>query len=224
MRKSVQKQFLQDAWLGQHVGKARTAQKVKVSLADYDDSQTNPFRLLINVLKYFRYSFRICRDFQLFVHSAYSQYTYRFVPCILSIQTDSFRLFSVMNRFIPCTVFSVFQQPNFVWRFTSFRVLSVYIHILSADSQFMNISRNLVISVYVQIQSVYSELLQLLKGYYFKLSMYVCNWTNDLQGIIYYLALAGQKNFFSCILVICRLTLLLKYLGNFKFILENNLG
>jgi hypothetical protein len=48
--------------------------------------------------------------------------------------------------------------------------------------------------------------LQLLKGYYFKKSMYVCNWTKDLQGIMDYLAPALQKNVFSCILVLRGMT------------------
>jgi hypothetical protein len=53
--------------------------------------------------------------------------------------------------------------------------------------------------------------------------MYVCNWTKDLQGIIDYLALACQKKFFLRILIIRGMTFEFKYLGEFKFILENNL-
>jgi hypothetical protein len=45
--------------------------------------------------------------------------------------------------------------------------------------------------------------------------MYVCNWTEDLNGIINYLALARQNNF---------LTFEFEYLGEFEFIFENNLG
>ncbi len=54
--------------------------------------------------------------------------------------------------------------------------------------------------------------------------MYVCNWTENLQGIIDYLALAGQKNCFPHILIIRGMTIEFEYLGEFKFIFENNLG
>ncbi len=66
--------------------------------------------------------------------------------------------------------------------------------------------------------------LQLLKGYYLKKSMYVCIWTKELQGLIDYLALAWQKYFFPRILIIYGMTLEFKNLGEFEFILENNLG
>ncbi len=60
--------------------------------------QTNPSRLLINILKYFWFLFRIRRDIRLFVNSAYSQYTYRFILRILRIRTDSFHIFSVYEQ------------------------------------------------------------------------------------------------------------------------------
>jgi hypothetical protein len=53
--------------------------------------------------------------------------------------------------------------------------------------------------------------------------MYVCNWTENLQGIIDYLALAWQKNFFPRILIMRGMTFEFKCLGEFKFIFENNL-
>jgi hypothetical protein len=53
--------------------------------------------------------------------------------------------------------------------------------------------------------------------------MYVCNWTENLQGIIDYLALAWQKNFLPRILIICGMTFEFD-LGEFEFIFENNLG
>jgi hypothetical protein len=63
--------------------------------------------------------------------------------------------------------------------------------------------------------------LQLLKEYtLLKKSMFVCNWTKDLQAIIDNLALVWQKYFFPCILIICGMTFELEYLGEFKFILE----
>ncbi len=54
--------------------------------------------------------------------------------------------------------------------------------------------------------------------------MYVCNWTEDLKGIINYLALARENNFFPRILIIRGMTFELEYLGDFEFISENNLG
>jgi hypothetical protein len=54
--------------------------------------------------------------------------------------------------------------------------------------------------------------------------MYVCNWPENLQGIIDYLALAWQKNVFPRILIIRGLTFEFEYLGEFEFIFENNLG
>ncbi len=66
--------------------------------------------------------------------------------------------------------------------------------------------------------------LQLLKGYYFKKSMYVCNWTKDLQGIIGYLAIVWQKNFFPRILILHGMTFEFEYLGEFKFIFKYDLG
>ncbi len=54
--------------------------------------------------------------------------------------------------------------------------------------------------------------------------MYVCNWTEDLKGIVNYLALARQNNFFPRILIIRGMTFEFEYLGDFEFIFENNLG
>jgi hypothetical protein len=54
--------------------------------------------------------------------------------------------------------------------------------------------------------------------------MYVCNWTEDLKGIINYLALARQNNFFPRFLIIRGMTFEFEYLGDFEYIFENNLG
>jgi hypothetical protein len=54
--------------------------------------------------------------------------------------------------------------------------------------------------------------------------MYVCNWTEDLKGIINYLALARQNNFFPRILIIRGMTFVFEYLSDFEFIFKNNLG
>ncbi len=53
--------------------------------------------------------------------------------------------------------------------------------------------------------------------------MYVFNWTEDLNGIINYLALARQNHFFPRILIIRGMTFKFEYLGEFKFIFKNNL-
>ncbi len=156
------------------------------------------------------------------IRSTYSQYMNRFILHILSIRTDSFR------------IFSVYKQRNLVRRFTSFHVFSVYVQILSAYSQYIK-----------QIHSAYSQytyrfiprirkmrpnnLKYLELNYFilafkgiplFKKSMYgyVCNWTEDLQGIIDYMALAWQKNLFLRFLIIH------EHFGAFKFIFQNNLG
>jgi hypothetical protein len=187
--------------------------------------QTNPSRLLINILKYFRFWFRIRRDIWLFVHSGvYYQYMnrFRFVPCILSIRTDSFR------------VFSVYEQQNLVRRFISFRVFSVYEQILSVYSQYTNRFIPRILSIRTDSFRVFGECTQIIlniwdwiifikafKGYYFKKSMCVCNWTEDLQGIIDHLALAWQKNFFPRILIIHGMTFQFKYFGEFEFLFEN---
>jgi hypothetical protein len=52
----------------------------------------------------------------------------------------------------------------------------------------------------------------------------VCKWTEELQGMIDYLALAWQNNFFPHILIICGMTFKFEYLGEYEFIFENNLG
>ncbi len=52
----------------------------------------------------------------------------------------------------------------------------------------------------------------------------MCNWIKDPQGIIDYLRLVLQKKFFPGCLVISRMTFEFKYLGEFEFILKNNLG
>jgi hypothetical protein len=145
--------------------------------------------------KHFRFWFRICLDIRLFVHSAYSQYMYRSIPRILSIWTDSFHVFSLYKHSFH--VFSVYKQQNFVQRFTSFSVFFVYIQILSLYSQYTY--RFIPPILRMRPNNLeYSEwsYLQLLKGYWFKKSMYVCNWTKDLQGIINYFTLAWQKIYF----------------------------
>ncbi len=116
----------------------------------------NPSRLLINILKYFRFLFQI-RDIRIFVHSAYSQYTYRSVPRILSIRTDTFCVFSVYeqihsgysqytNRFIPsilCIQTAKFSLNTYLIlrilhiRIDSFRVFSMCEQIHLAYSQYM---------------------------------------------------------------------------------------
>jgi hypothetical protein len=116
--------------------------------------QTNLSRLLINIQKYFQFLFRIHRysTFRAFCvfsvwltdHSAYSLYTNTLIPRILSIRTDSFR------------VFSEYEQQNFVRIITSFCVFSEYVQIHPRILRIRTDSFR-VFSVYVQIHSAYSE-------------------------------------------------------------------
>jgi hypothetical protein len=113
--------------------------------------QTNPSSLLINMLGniFSRYlTFCAFSVFSVYaqIHSAYSQYTNRFIPHILSVQTDSFR------------VFSVYEQRNLVQRFSSFCIVYIYCTYLFFP-RILSIQTDLfrVFSVYVQIHSAYSE-------------------------------------------------------------------
>jgi hypothetical protein len=109
--------------------------------------------------KIFRFWFQIRWDIQLYVHSAYSQYMYRSILHILSIWTDSFR------------VFSVYKQQNFVWRFTSFRIFSVYVQILSAYCQYTNRFIQCILSIHTDSFCVFGECAQIIlnirKGIFF---------------------------------------------------------
>ncbi len=135
----------------------------------------------------------------------------RSVPCILSIRTDSFRVFSVYEQIHSvCSQYK--KQLNFVRRFTSFRLVFVFVQILSAYSHYTKRYILHIFSIHTDSFRVFEEcaqiilnfgmelfLLQLLKGHYFKKSMYVCNWTKDLQGIIYYLPPCLTKKISFCI-------------------------
>ncbi len=123
--------------------------------------QKNPSVLLNKHLKYFRFWLRIRRDIQIFVHSAriirirkfsfhVLQNTEIFLPSIIRIRKFSFR------------VLSVYEQWNLVWIFTSFRIFSVYVQILSAYSQYTNrfIPCILSIRTYVRIPAFKGMLLQ----------------------------------------------------------------
>jgi hypothetical protein len=50
--------------------------------------------------------------------------------------------------------------------------------------------------------------------------MYVCKWTEELQGVIDYLTLVFQNNFFPRILIKCGMTFKFEYLSEFEFIFE----
>ncbi len=115
----------------------------------------------MNILKYFWFWFRIRRDIQLFckfrvfsvcvqIRSTYAQYMNRFILHILSIQTDSFR------------VFSVYKQQNLVRRFISFHVFSVYVQILSAYSQYTNRSIPHILSICTDSFCVFGEWAQII--------------------------------------------------------------
>ncbi len=96
------------------------------------------------------------------IHFAYFQYMNRFISLILSIQTDSF------------CVFSAYEQQNFIWRFTSFRVFSAYIQILSAYSQYTNRLIQCILSIPTESFRVFRECAQII--------------LNIRNGIIFYTA------------------------------------
>ncbi len=122
----------------------------------------NPSSLLINILKYFRFLCQNRRDIRLFVHSAYSQYTYRFILRILSIRTDLHipRILSI--RTDSFCVFSVYEQLDLVRIFTSFRVFSEYIQIHSAYSQYTNRFIPRILSVRTDSFRVFGEFAQII--------------------------------------------------------------
>ncbi len=143
----------------------------------------------------------------------YFQHTIRFIPDILSIQT-----------------------VNFVQRFTLFRVFFIYVLILSAYSQYMNKLMPCILSIPIDSFRIFGECAQIIlnvwngiifflafKGILLEKSMHVCNWTKDLQGIINYLVLAWQKNFFPHILIM-RNDLQIRISRRIQIILTTNLG
>ncbi len=60
--------------------------------------QTNPSTVLVNILKYFLFLFRINKGIQLFMSSTLFLLYVPIRPHIISIRTDSFRVFSVYEQ------------------------------------------------------------------------------------------------------------------------------
>jgi hypothetical protein len=108
--------------------------------------QKNRCGLGINQLKYFWFWFRICRDIELFAHSMYYQDMCRFIPCIISNETDSFRIFAIIHK-ISFRVCSKYAQRKSIWKFISFCVFSVDVQIHLASYQY----------IYEQTDSVSSQ-------------------------------------------------------------------
>ncbi len=118
--------------------------------------QTNPSSLLINILKYFRFLFQIRQDIRLFVHSMYSQYTYRFIPRISVYEQIHSAYSQYTNRFIPrilsiriARFSSNTYLPHSAYSPNTYRFIP---HILSVRTDSFR-----VFSVYEQIHSAYSE-------------------------------------------------------------------
>jgi hypothetical protein len=196
--------------------------------------QSNPSRLLINVLKYFRFWFQIRQDIWLCVRSTFSQCIYRCVLCILRIQTNSFCVFLQTYSF---RIFSVYKQRNFVWKFTSFHVFSVYVQILSPGSTYTYRFIPSILSKCTDSFSIFRECNQIifniqngifvfaaLKGILLK-KKYVCLQLDQRPTRNYRLfGNSLTKKFFPRILIIRGMTFDFEYLGEFKFIFKYNLG
>ncbi len=134
--------------------------------------QITPSGRLTNVLKYFSFQFQICRDIRLFVHSAYSQYTHRYVLCILSIRTDSSCIIPVCKQ-----IHSVNNaQRNSIQRFASFSVQE-QIHSAYAIAQYTNILIPLILSLCTDSFCVIGESAQII--------------SNIQKGIIFVTAFKG---------------------------------
>jgi hypothetical protein len=122
------------------------------------------------------YSYTLLEDIP---HSAYSPYTYRFILLILSIQTDSFCIFSA---YVQISSSYLANLPN-----TKIRKGIIF--------------------------------LTAFKGTLLQNSIYVCNWTQDLQRIIKYFALGLKKN--SAFYDNTQMTFKFENLGDFEFVFKN---
>ncbi len=112
--------------------------------------QKNPSELLNKHLKYFRFWLRICRDIQIFMHSAYCQITEIFLQRIIRIRKFSFLVLSEYGNFhsayyqytnseiqfeyLPHSAYSPYTYRFFPHilsiRTDSFRVFSVYVQFI----------------------------------------------------------------------------------------------
>ncbi len=184
--------------------------------------QTNPSRFLIYVLKFFWFWFWFRRDIWIFVLSAYSQYTYRSVPHILSIQTDSFDVFSVYEQ-IP-SVYSQYTNSEFLFKDLPHSAYFLYtyrfiLRILSKRTDSFRLfgeSTQIIWNIQngIMIFTAFKGILLQKK--------YVCvqldqrpTRNNRLFGP------SLTKYVFSHILIICRMTIEFEYLSEFEFIFKN---
>jgi hypothetical protein len=157
------------------------------------------------------------------IHSAYSQYMNRFIPCILSIRTEKFR-------------WKINLIPGILHIHTnSFRAFSVYEQIHSAYSQCTNRFIPHILSLCADSFHVFGECaqiisnifgmelfsLQLLKGHYFKK---VCMCAVGPTGINPLCGPSLTKKFLSAYSDNSKMTFEFEYLREFEFIFENNLG
>jgi hypothetical protein len=97
----------------------------------------HPKTFSISVSNLPRYStFRAFRIFSVHVQirSVYSQYRYRFILCILSIWTDSFRVFSVYKQQISSKIYVILHILRI--HTDSFHLFSVYEQIHFAYFQY----------------------------------------------------------------------------------------
>jgi hypothetical protein len=129
------------------------------------------------------------------MHSTYFQYIYRFVPHILSIQTDSFRIFSVHGRFH--SAFSQFSN-RFILRIPS----------ICADSF-----------------SLFRECTQIISNIQNGIIFFTAFKGILLQKTVCMCATGPKTHKkYSIIWLQLNKKILSAYLGEFEFIFENHLG
>jgi hypothetical protein len=172
--------------------------------------QTKPSRLLINILKYFDFGFKFAETFDFLCILRILSIGYRSAQHIFSVRTAKF---SLKIHLIPLSEYVV-QILSTYSQYTN-RFIP---HILNIRSDSFCVFRECAQIIWILEIELFSS--HLLKGYYFQKSMCMCNWTEDLQGIIDYLALAWQNNFFPNILIIRGMTFEFEYLGEFELIFE----
>jgi hypothetical protein len=92
-------------------------------------------------------------DIRLFVHSAYFQYTYRSIPRILSIQTDSFCIFSVYEQ--SHSAYSQYTNSEISFEYLPHSAYSLYTYRFFPRICSIRTDSIPVFSEYIQIHSEY---------------------------------------------------------------------
>jgi hypothetical protein len=181
----------------------------------------NLSEILINVLKYFRFYFHICWGLQFFMHSAYSQYKCWFAPHICTgnsvrrstLYTEKFRLRSTLFR-----VISKYLQIHSVY-------ILLYKQIHSAYSQYTYTDSFRSLFQCTQIFfDIRNEIIFFTTFIGTLLQKTVCEQLDIRPRNNWLFSSDFRRQKFLIILIIRGTTFDFKYLGEFKFILKNNLG